>query len=162
MVQVYKDVTKVQKNAQKVAEIADVIRHAKIGTDVREAMAQGFETIDDSEVVNHLIDDVDKLTDEIIGYRVDVKNLTDEIFGYRDDVKNLTDTVQKSITDNQTGIESITKQNQEAIQQVLDDNQSTLNTFNENWQDKINRIILGTDDPTLEKIIDEKLNERGV
>ncbi|MBF7131088.1 hypothetical protein ITQ94_06355 [Pediococcus pentosaceus] len=148
MVQVYKDVTKVQKNAQKVAEIADVIRHAKIGTDVREAMAQGFETIDDSEVVNHLIDDVDKLTDEIIGYRVDVKNLTD--------------TVQKSITDNQAGIKSIAKQNQEAIQQVLDDNQSTLNTFNENWQDKINRIILGTDNPTLEKIIDEKLNERGV
>ncbi|WP_325070228.1 hypothetical protein [Pediococcus pentosaceus] len=137
-----------QKNAQKVAEIADVIRHAKIGTDVREAMAQGFETIDDSEVVNHLIDDVDKLTDEIIGYRVDVKNLTD--------------TVQKSITDNQAGIKSIAKQNQEAIQQVLDDNQSTLNTFNENWQDKINRIILGTDNPTLEKIIDEKLNERGV
>lgn len=148
MVQVYKDVTKVQKNAQKVAEIADIIRHAKIGTDVREAMAQGFETIDDSEVVNHLIDDVDKLTDEIIGYRADVKNLTD--------------TVQKSITDSQTGIENIAKQNQEAIQKVLDDNQATLNTFNENWQNKINRIILGTDDPTLEKIIDEKLNERGV
>lgn len=148
MAEVYKDVTKVQKNAQKVAEIADIIRHAKTGTDVREAMAQGFETIDDSEVVNHLIDDVDKLTDEIIGYRTDVKNLTD--------------TVQKSITDNQAGIESIAKQNQEAIQQVLDDNQSTLNTFNENWQDKINRIILGTDNPTLEKIIDEKLNERGV
>ena len=139
---------KYKKNAQKVAEIADIIRHAKIGTDVREAMAQGFETIDDSEVVNHLIDDVDKLTDEIIGYRADVKNLTD--------------TVQKSITDNQAGIKSIAKQNQEAIQQVLDDNQSTLNTFNENWQDKINRIILGTDNPTLEKIIDEKLNERGV
>lgn len=148
MAEVYKDVTKVQKNAQKVAEIADIIRHAKIGTDVREAMAQGFETIDDSEVVNHLIDDVDKLTDEIIGYRADVKNLTD--------------TVQKSITDSQTGIENIAKQNQEAIQQVLDDNQSTLNTFNENWQNKINRIILGIDEPTLEKIIDAKLNERGV
>lgn len=148
MAEVYKDVTKVQKNAQKVAEIADIIRHAKIGTDVREAMAQGFETIDDSEVVNHLIDDVDKLTDEIIGYRADVKNLTD--------------TVQKSITDSQTGIENIAKQNQEAIQKVLDDNQSTLNTFNENWQNKIDRIILGTDNPTLEKIIDEKLNERGV
>ena len=148
MAEVYKDVTKVQKNAQKVAEIADIIRHAKMGTDVREAMAQGFETIDDSEVVNHLIDDVDKLTDEIIGYRADVKNLTD--------------TVQKSITVSQTGIENIAKQNQEAIQQVLDNNQSTLDTFNENWQDKINRIILGTDDPTLEKIIDEKLNERGV
>lgn len=148
MAEVYKDVTKVQKNAQKVAEIADIIRHAKIGTDVREAMAQGFETIDDSEVVNHLIDDVDKLTDEIIGYRADVKNLTD--------------TVQKSITDNQTSIENIAKQNQKAIQKVLDDNQSTLNTFNENWQNKINRIILGIDEPTLEKIIDEKLNERGV
>ncbi|MDV6381062.1 hypothetical protein [Pediococcus pentosaceus] len=148
MAEVYKDVTKVQKNAEKVAEIADIIRHAKIGTDVREAMAQGFETIDDSEVVNHLIDDVDKLTDEIIGYRADVKNLTD--------------TVQKSITVSQTGIENIAKQNQEAIQQVLDDNQSKLDMFNKNWQDKINRIILGTDDPTLEKIIDEKLNERGV
>lgn len=148
MAEVYKDVTKVQKNAQKVAEIADIIRHAKIGTDVREAMAQGFETIDNSEVVNHLIDDVDKLTDEIIGYRADVKNLTD--------------TVQKSITDSQTGIENIAKQNQEAIQQVLDDNQSKLDMFNKNWQDKINRIILGTDNPTLEKIIDEKLNERGV
>ncbi|MCG7196511.1 hypothetical protein [Pediococcus pentosaceus] len=148
MVQVYKDITKVQKDAKKVAEIADIIRHAKIGTDVREAMAQGFETIDDSEVINHLITDVDKLTDEIIGYRADVKKLTE--------------TVQKSITDNQTGIENIGKQNQEAIQQVLDNNQSTLNTFNENWQNKINRIILGTDDPTLEKIIDEKLNERGV
>lgn len=148
MAEVYKDVTKVQKNAQKVAEIADIIRHAKIGTDVREAMAQGFETIDDSEVVNHLIDDVDKLTDEIIGYRADVKNLTD--------------TVQKSITDSQTGIENIAKQNQEAIQQVLDDNQSKLDMFNKNWQDKINRIILGIDEPTLEKIIDEKLNERGV
>lgn len=148
MAEVYKDITKVQKNAEKVAEIADIIRHAKIGTDVREAMAQGFETIDDSEVVNHLIDDVDKLTDEIIGYRADVKNLTN--------------TVQKSITVSQTGIENIAKQNQEAIQKVLDDNQSKLNMFNENWQDKINRIILGTDDPTLEKIIDEKLNERGV
>lgn len=148
MAEVYKDVTKVQKNAQKVAEIADIIRHAKIGTDVREAMAQGFETIDNSEVVNHLIDDVDKLTDEIIGYRADVKNLTD--------------TVQKSITDSQTGIENIAKQNQEAIQQVLDDNQSKLDMFNKNWQDKINRIILGIDEPTLEKIIDEKLNERGV
>ena len=148
MAEVYKDVTKVQKNAQKVAEIADIIRHAKIGTDVREAMAQGFETIDDSEVVNHLIDDVDRLTDEIIGYRADVKNLTD--------------TVQKSITVSQTGIENIAKQNQEAIQQVLDDNQSKLDMFNENWQDKINRIILGIDEPTLEKIIDTKLNERGV
>lgn len=148
MAEVYKDVTKVQKNAQKVAEIADIIRHAKIGTDVREAMAQGFETIDDSEVVNHLIDDVDRLTDEIIGYRADVKNLTD--------------TVQNSITVSQTGIKNIAKQNQEAIQQVLDDNQSKLDMFNKNWQDKINRIILGTDDPTLEKIIDEKLNERGV
>ncbi|KAF0349771.1 hypothetical protein ACWOA4_05145 [Pediococcus pentosaceus] len=148
MVQVYKDVTKVQKNAQKVAEIADIIRHAQKGMDVREAMAQGFETIDDSEVINHLIDDVDKLTDEIIGYR--------------NDAKNLTETVQKSITDNQAGIENIAKQNQEAIQKVLDDNQSKLNMFNENWQNKINRIILGTDDPTLEKIIDEKLNERGV
>lgn len=148
MVQVYKDITKVQKDAEKVAEIADIIRHAKIGTDVREAMAQGFEAIDDSEVVNHLIDDVDRLTDEIIGYRADVKNLTD--------------TVQNSITVSQNGIENIAKQNQKAIQQVLDDNQSKLDMFNKNWQDKINRIILGTDDPTLEKIIDEKLNERGV
>ncbi|MCM6810522.1 hypothetical protein NE287_07035 [Pediococcus pentosaceus] len=148
MAQVYKDVTKVQKNAKKVAEIADIIRHAQKGTDVREAMAQGFETIDDSEVINHLIADVDRSTDEIIGYRADVKKLTEM--------------VQKSITDNQAGIENIAKQNQEAIQKVLDDNQSKLNTFNENWQNKINRIILGTDDPTLEKIIDEKLNERGV
>lgn len=148
MVQVYKDITKVQKDAEKVAEIADIIRHAKIGTDVREAMAQGFEAIDDSEVVNHLIDDVDRLTDEIIGYRADVKNLTA--------------LVNKSINDNKTNIENIGKQNQEAIQQVLDNNQSTLDTFNENWQEKINRIILGIDEPTLEKIIDEKLNERGV
>ncbi|MBF7139934.1 hypothetical protein ITQ84_05960 [Pediococcus pentosaceus] len=148
MVQVYKDITKVQKNAKKVAEIADIIRHAQKGTDVREAMARGFEAIDNSEVVNHLIDDVDKLTDEIIGYR--------------NDAKNLTETVQKSITDNQAGIENIGKQNQEAIQKVLNDNQSKLNMFNENWQDKINRIILGIDNPTLEKIIDEKLNERGV
>ncbi|NVM32527.1 hypothetical protein [Pediococcus acidilactici] len=148
MVQVYKDVTKVQKDAQKVAEIADIIRHAKMGTDVREAMAQGFETIDDSEVINHLINEVDRLTDEIVGYR--------------DDVKQLTDTVQKSITDNQTSIENIAKQNQEAIQQVSDDNQSKLDMFDENWQNKIDRIILGIDEPTLEKIIDEKLNERGV
>lgn len=148
MVQVYKDVTKVQKNAEKVAEIADIIRHAKIGTDVREAMAQGFETIDDSETVNHLIDDVDRLADEIIGYRADVKNLTA--------------LVNKSIDDNKTNIENIAKQNQEAIQQVLDNNQSTLDTFNENWQEKINRIILGIDEPTLDKIIDAKLNERGV
>lgn len=148
MVQVYKDVTKVQKDAEKVAEIADIIRHAKIGTDVREAMAEGFEAIDASEVVNHLIDDVDRLTDEIIGYRADVKNLTA--------------LVNKSINDNKTNIENIAKQNQEAIQQVLDNNQSTLDTFNENWQEKINRIILGIDEPTLDKIIDEKLNERGV
>lgn len=148
MVQVYKDITKVQKDAEKVAEIADIIRHAKIGTDVREAMAQGFEAIDASEVVNHLIDDVDRLTDEIIGYRADVKNLTA--------------LVNKSINDNKTNIENIGKQNQEAIQQVLDNNQSTLDTFNKNWQEKINRIILGIDEPTLEKIIDEKLNERGV
>lgn len=148
MVQVYKDITKVQKDAEKVAEIADIIRHAKMGTDVREAMAQGFETIDDSEVVNHLIDDVDRLADEIIGYRADVKNLTA--------------LVNKSINDNKTNIESIAKQNQEAIQQVLDNNQSTLDAFNKNWQEKINRIILGTDNPTLDKIIDEKLNERGV
>lgn len=148
MVQVYKDVTKVQKDAQKVAEIADIIRHAKIGTDVREAMARGFETIDDSEVINHLINEVDRLTDEIVGYR--------------DDVKRLTDTVQKSITDNQTSIENIGKQNQEAIQKVSDDNQSKLDMFDENWQNKIDRIILGIDEPTLEKIIDTKLNERGV
>lgn len=148
MVQVYKDVTKVQKDAEKVAEIADIIRHAKIGTDVREAMAQGFEAIDASETVNHLIDDVDRLADEIIGYRADVKNLTA--------------LVNKSINDNKTNIENIAKQNQAAIQQVLDNNQSTLDTFNENWQEKINRIILGIDEPTLEKIIDEKLNERGV
>lgn len=148
MVQVYKDVTKVQKDAQKVAEIADIIRHAKMGTDVREAMAQGFETIDDSEVINHLINEVDRLTDEIVGYR--------------DDVKQLTDTVQKSITDNQAGIENIAKQNQEAIQKVSDDNQSKLDMFDKNWQNKIDRIILGIDEPTLEKIIDEKLNERGV
>ncbi|MDB8870383.1 hypothetical protein [Pediococcus acidilactici] len=148
MVQVYKDVTKVQKDAQKVAEIADIIRHAKIGTDVREAMAQGFETIDDSEVINHLINEVDRLTDEIVGYR--------------NDVKNLTGMVQKSITDNQTSIENIAKQNQEAIKQVSDDNQSKLDMFDENWQNKIDRIILGIDEPTLEKIIDEKLNERGV
>lgn len=148
MAQAYKDITKVQKNAKKVAEIADIIRHAKIGTDVREAMAQGFETIDDSGVINHVINEVDRLTDEIVGYR--------------DDVKQLTATVQKSITDNQTSIENIGKQNQKAIQKVLDDNQSTLNKFNENWQNKINHIILGTDNPTLEKIIDEKLNERGV
>lgn len=148
MAQAYKDITKVQKNAKKVAEIADIIRHSKKGTDVREAMARGFETIDDSEVINHLIDDVDKLKDEIIGYR--------------NDVKNLTGTVQKSITDNQADIKNIAKQNQEAIQKVLDDNQSTLNKFNENWQNKIDRIILGIDEPTLEKIIDTKLNERGV
>lgn len=148
MVQVYKDVTKVQKDAQKVAEIADIIRHAKMGTDVREAMAQGFETIDDSEVINHLINEVDRLTDEIVGYR--------------NDVKNLTDMVQKSITDNQTSIENIAKQNQEAIKQVSDDNQSKLDMFDENWQNKIDRIVLGIDEPTLEKIIDEKLNERGV
>lgn len=148
MVQVYKDVTKVQKDAQKVAEIADIIRHAKMGTDVREAMAQGFETIDDSEVINHLINEVDRLTDEIVGYR--------------DDVKQLTDTVQKSITDNQTSIENIGKQNQEAIQKVSDDNQSKLDMFDKNWQNKIDRIILGIDEPTLEKVIDTKLNERGV
>ncbi|MGK4034807.1 hypothetical protein [Pediococcus acidilactici] len=137
MAEVYKDVTKVQRNAKKVAEIADIIRHAKIGTDVREAMAQGFETIDDSEVVNHLIDDVDRLTDEIIGYRADVKKLTEM--------------VEKSITDNKTNIENVGKENRE-----------TLKKFDEDWQAKIDRIILGTDEPTLDRIIDEKLNERGV
>lgn len=137
MVQVYKDITKVQKDAKKVAEIANIIRHATVGSDVREAMAQGFETIDDSEVINHLISDVDKLTDEIIGYRTDVKNLTA--------------LVNKSINDNKTNIENIGKLNQE-----------TLDKFDGDWQEKINRIILGTDLPTLERIIDEKLNERGV
>lgn len=137
MVQVYKDITKVQKDAKKVAEIADIIRHATVGSDVREAMAQGFETIDDSEVINHLISDVDKLTDEIIGYRSDVKNLTA--------------LVNKSINDNKTNIENVGKLNQE-----------TLDKFDDDWQEKINRIILGTDLPTLERIIDEKLNERGV
>lgn len=137
MAEVYKDVTKVQKNAQKVAEIADIIRHAKIGTDVREAMAQGFETIDDSEVVNHLISDVDDLKDEIIGYRADVKKLTEM--------------VEKSINDNKTNIENVGKENREALKK-----------FDEDWQAKIDRIILGTDEPTLDRIIDEKLNERGV
>lgn len=137
MVQVYKDITQVQKDAKKVAEIADKIRHAKIGSDVREAMAQGFEAIDDSEVVNHLIDDVDRLTDEIIGYRADVKKQTE--------------TVEKSITDNKTNIENVGKENREI-----------LNKFDDDWQEKIERIILGMDLPTLERIIDEKLNERGV
>lgn len=137
MVQVYKDFTKVQKDAKRVAEIADIIRHATSGTDVREAMAQGFETIDASEVVNHLITDVDKLTDEIIGYRTDVKGLTKK--------------VQQSIDDNHTDIENISNKNQE-----------TLNKFDSDWQEKINRIILGIDEPTLERIIDEKLKERGV
>lgn len=137
MVQVYKDITKVQKDAKKVAEIADIIRHATVGSDVREAMAQGFEAIDDSEVINHLISDVDKLTDEIIGYRTDVKELTKK--------------VQQSIDDNHTDIENIGNKNQE-----------TLNKFDNDWQEKIERIILGTDLSTLERIIDEKLNERGV
>lgn len=137
MVQVYKDITKVQKDAEKVAEIADIIRHATVGSDVREAMAQGFETIDDSEVINHLIDDVNNLTNEIIGYRTDVKELTKK--------------VQQSIDDNHTDIENIGKKNQE-----------TLDKFDSDWQEKIERIILGTDLPTLERIIDEKLNERGV
>ena len=137
MVQVYKDITKVQKDAKKVAEIADIIRHATVGSDVREAMAQGFETIDDSEVINHLIGDVNNLTNEIIGYRTDVKELTKK--------------VQQSIDDNYTDIENIGKKNQE-----------TLDKFDSDWQEKIERIILGTDLPTLERIIDEKLNERGV
>ena len=137
MVQVYKDVTEVQKNATKVAEIADTIRHAKIGTDVREAMAEGFETIDDSEVINHLISDVRDLRDEIIGYRADVKKQTE--------------TVEKSITDNKTNIENVGKENREI-----------LNKFDDDWQARINRIILGTDEPTLDRIIDEKLKERGV
>lgn len=137
MVQVYKDVTKVQKNATKVAEIADTIRHAKKGSDVRKAMAQGFETIDDSEVVNHLI--------------ADVRDLKDEIVGYRGDVKELTEVVNKSIDSNETNIENIGKLNQE-----------TLNKFDDDWQARINRIILGTDEPTLDRIIDEKLKERGV
>ncbi|MEM1455683.1 hypothetical protein AAHB45_02085 [Pediococcus pentosaceus] len=137
MVQVYKDITKVQKDAKRVAEIANIIRHATVGSDVREAMAQGFETIDDSEVINHLIGDVNNLTNEIIGYRTDVKELTKK--------------VQQSIDDNYTDIENIGKKNQE-----------TLDKFDSDWQEKIERIILGTDLPTLERIIDEKLNERGV
>lgn len=137
MVQVYKDITEVQKNATKVAEIADTIRHARKGTDVREAMAEGFETIDDSEVVNHLISDVRDLRDEIIGYRADVKKQTE--------------TVEKSITDNKTNIENVGKENREI-----------LNKFDDDWQARINRIILGTDEPTLDRIIDEKLKERGV
>ncbi|MCV3318996.1 hypothetical protein [Pediococcus pentosaceus] len=137
MVQVYKDITKVQKDAKRVAEIADIIRHATVGSDVREAMAQGFETIDNSETINHLIGDVDNLTNEIIGYRTDVKELTKK--------------VQQSIDDNHTDIEDIGNKNQE-----------TLNKFDSDWQEKIERIILGTDLPTLERIIDEKLNERGV
>lgn len=155
MVQAYKDITKVQKDAKKVAEIADIIRHATVGSDVREAMAQGFETIDDSEVINHLISEVENLTDEIIGYRGDVKN-------FNSTVQKLTDTVQKSITDNQNSIIEVNKQSQEAIQTVINDNQSKLDKFNIDWQEKINRIILGTDEPTLERIIDKKLNERGV
>lgn len=137
MTQVFKDYTEIKKDPAKVAEIADTIRHAKYGSEVREAMAQGFETIDDSEVVNHLISDVDDLKDEIIGYRADVKKLTE--------------TVEKSITDNKTNIENVGKENREALKK-----------FDEDWQAKIDRIILGTDEPTLDRIIDEKLNERGV
>lgn len=137
MPQVFKDYTEIKKDPAKVAEIADTIRHAKYGSEVREAMAQGFETIDDSEVVNHLISDVDDLKDEIIGYRADVKKLTE--------------TVEKSITGNKTNIENVGKENREALKK-----------FDEDWQAKINRIILGTDEPTLDRIIDEKLNERGV
>ncbi|MGK4034790.1 hypothetical protein [Pediococcus acidilactici] len=137
MTQVFKDYTEIKKDPAKVAEIADTIRHAKYGSEVREAMAQGFETIDDSEVVNHLISDVDDLKGEIIGYRADVKKLTEM--------------VEKSITDNKTNIENVGKENREALKK-----------FDEDWQAKINRIILGTDEPTLDRIIDEKLNERGV
>ncbi len=137
MTQVFKDYTEIKKDPAKVAEIADTIRHAKYGSEVREAMAQGFETINDSEVVNHLISDVDDLKDEIIGYRADVKKLTEM--------------VEKSINDNKTNIENVGKENRE-----------TLKKFDEDWQAKIDRIILGTDEPTLDRIIDEKLNERGV
>jgi predicted nucleic acid-binding Zn-ribbon protein len=137
MTQVFKDYTEIKKDPAKVAEIADTIRHAKLGSEVREAMAQGFETIDDSEVVKHLISDVDDLKDKIIGYRADVKKLTE--------------TVEKSITDNKTNIENVGKENREVLKK-----------FDEDWQAKINRIILGTDEPTLDRIIDEKLNERGV
>lgn len=137
MTQVFKDYTEIKKDPAKVAEIADTIRHAQKGWEVREAMAQGFETIDDSEVVNHLISDVDDLKDEIIGYRADVKKLTEM--------------VEKSINDNKTNIENVGKENRE-----------TLKKFDEDWQAKIDRIILGTDEPTLDRIIDEKLNERGV
>ncbi|QQP83935.1 hypothetical protein JIO05_03225 [Pediococcus acidilactici] len=137
MTQVFKDYTEIKKDPAKVAEIADTIRHAHKGSEVREAMAQGFETIDDSEVVDHLISDVDDLKDEIIGYRADVKKLTE--------------TVEKSITENKTNIENVGKENREALKK-----------FDEDWQAKINRIILGTDEPTLDRIIDEKLNERGV
>lgn len=137
MAQVFKDYTEIKKDPAKVAEIADTIRHAHKGIEVREAMAQGFETIDDSEVVNHLISDVDDLKGEIIGYRADVKKLTEM--------------VEKSITDNKTNIENVGKENREALKK-----------FDEDWQAKINRIILGTDEPTLDRIIDEKLNERGV
>lgn len=137
MTQVFKDYTEIKKDPAKVAEIADTIRHAKYGSEVREAMAQGFETIDDSEVVDHLISDVDDLKDEIIGYRADVKKLTEM--------------VEKSINDNKTNVENVGKENRDALKK-----------FDEDWQAKIDRIILGTDEPTLDRIIDEKLNERGV
>lgn len=138
MTQVIKDYLEMRKTPESISDITNIIRNARGGAEVRKAMADGIEALDaNTEIIDILLRAFDEVKAEVAGYRGDVKTL-----------------IQK--------VEDASKNNADDITTVKKEVKDTLDSFNNDWQEKINRIILGIDEPTLEKIIDAKLKERGV
>lgn len=138
MTQVIKDYLEMRKTPESISDITNIIRNARGGAEVRKAMADGIEALDaNTEVVDMILRAFDEVKTEVAGYRSDIKALSQKV-------------------------DDATKNNADDIATVKKEVKDTLDSFNNDWQEKINRIILGIDEPTLEKIIDAKLNERGV
>lgn len=138
MTQVIKDYLEMRKTPESISDITNIIRNARGGAEVRKAMADGIEALDaNTEIIDILLRAFDEVKAEVAGYRGDVKTL-----------------IQK--------VEDASKNNADDITTVKQEFEKSLDNFDNDWQEKIERIILGTDLPTLERIIDEKLNERGV
>jgi FtsZ-binding cell division protein ZapB len=131
--QVFKDYKEVESAPQSIADITKQIRSAKYGSEVRKAMAQGFEMLDDKAYIKYVeakVDDLKKVVESQTDSNKELASKVDEVVKLIDDLKT--------------------------------SNAEQLKDFDKTWNDKINRIILGIDEPTLERIIDAKLNERGL
>lgn len=138
MTQVIKDYLEMRKTPESISDITNIIRNARGGAEVRKAMADGIEALDaNTEVVDMILRAFDEVKTEVAGYRGDVKTL-----------------IQK--------VEDASKNNTDDITDVKKEFEKALDDFDNDWQVKIDHIILGIDEPTLERIIDAKLNERGV